>query len=290
MHNAVASELLEESHFLDLKREVKAGRAANKETARDLAQFAIDGGTVIIGLAESDGAVELSPERLEGLAERIELIARTNCDPPLAVISRSIPTAADPHVGYVIVHVPASPSAPHMVEGRYLGRGDKTKRYLSDAEVLRLHALRARREVDAETLLVAEFDRDPFNILRKRHQGHGFFVAEPAMPRRGMLLGLTDPPVDWNKVMTFVNQSHSPHNPAQQAIARVTTSGFRPDIGDLRTLDRRAAGVALSTYDIQQGRLISDQARIDGSAAELEIRDDGGLRIYPLVADQGLQR
>ena len=31
------------------------------------------------------------PQPLNGLAEQIEQIARTNCDPPLAVISRSIP-------------------------------------------------------------------------------------------------------------------------------------------------------------------------------------------------------
>lgn len=35
---AVADGLLEENHFLDLKREVGAGKAQNKETARDLAQ------------------------------------------------------------------------------------------------------------------------------------------------------------------------------------------------------------------------------------------------------------
>lgn len=45
---ALRADLLEENHFLDLKREVKVGKAQNKETARDLAQFAIDGGTVLI--------------------------------------------------------------------------------------------------------------------------------------------------------------------------------------------------------------------------------------------------
>jgi hypothetical protein len=122
---AVAHQLLEENHFLDLKREVSSGKPQNKETARDLAQFAIDGGTVVVGLKEhDDGSVEMVPQALNGLAERIEQIARTNCDPPLAVISRSISTAADPKVGYLVAHVPPSPSAPHMVEGRYIGRGD----------------------------------------------------------------------------------------------------------------------------------------------------------------------
>ena len=35
--------LLEETHYLDVKREISAGRGANKELARDLASFAVDG-------------------------------------------------------------------------------------------------------------------------------------------------------------------------------------------------------------------------------------------------------
>ena len=51
---ALDAGLLEENHFLDLQREVKSGKAPNKETARDLAQFAIDGGTVLVGIDELD--------------------------------------------------------------------------------------------------------------------------------------------------------------------------------------------------------------------------------------------
>lgn len=41
-------------------------------------------------------------------------------------------SSQQPSHGYLIVHVPPSGSAPHMVEHKYLGRGDKTKQYLSD--------------------------------------------------------------------------------------------------------------------------------------------------------------
>ena len=113
---AVAAELLEENHFLDLKREVAAGKAQNKETARDFAQFAVDGGTLIIGLEEADDeSILLSPQPLQGLPERIEQIARANCDPPLAIISRPIPTAADS-----VSHRPQriGPSAATAIETR----------------------------------------------------------------------------------------------------------------------------------------------------------------------------
>jgi hypothetical protein len=257
---------------------VKSSRALNRETARDLAQFAIDGGTVVVGLDElDDGTIEVVPQPLNGLAEQIEQIARANCDPPLAVISRSIPTEADLALGFLVVHVPPSPSAPHMVDGRYIGRGDKTKRYLADAEVLRLHARRASQEVDALQLLEAEFGRDPFD-MKGRQQAHGFFVAEPVSGRRNMLLGLTDPPLQFDKILAFTRRAMDPGLPAQAAVERL--GAFAPDLREMQTFDRRPSSVAMMTYDIDRGRQPRQLARVDVSAGELEIRDNGGLRIY----------
>jgi hypothetical protein len=53
----------------------------------------------------------------------------------------------------LIVEVPPSPLAPHMVDGKYHGRGDTVKHVLSDAEVERMHA---------EELIDREIARDPF--------------------------------------------------------------------------------------------------------------------------------
>lgn len=91
VRQAVAGDLLVENHYLELKRELPPGRAANRELARDLASFAVDGGTMLIGLDEhDDGTVTLAPQPLARLAERIEQVAATVPDPPLAVIT---PTA-----------------------------------------------------------------------------------------------------------------------------------------------------------------------------------------------------
>ena len=51
---AIRLGLLEEGHHLDLKREISAGRAANKELARDLASFAVDGGILLVGISEDN--------------------------------------------------------------------------------------------------------------------------------------------------------------------------------------------------------------------------------------------
>jgi hypothetical protein len=62
------------------------------------------------------------------------------------------------------VEVPPSPLAPHMVDGRYHGRGDSVKRVLTDTGIERLHAVRRARQVTVEELIDREIDRDPFPV------------------------------------------------------------------------------------------------------------------------------
>jgi hypothetical protein len=51
---AASQGLLEETHYLELKREIPAGKSENRELARDLASLAVDGGTLIVGVAEDE--------------------------------------------------------------------------------------------------------------------------------------------------------------------------------------------------------------------------------------------
>jgi hypothetical protein len=97
LSEAAQQGLLEESHYLDVKREISAGRGANRELARDLASFAVDGGTLIIGIGEDKEAnsLFLAPQPLSGLAERIEMVARTVPDPSRAVLCSSIRSDQD---------------------------------------------------------------------------------------------------------------------------------------------------------------------------------------------------
>ena len=130
--------LLEESHGLDLKRELGSGNAANKDLAKDIAAFSLDGGTILIGVDEDTSPPGLWPVPLDGLAERIEQIARMRVDEAVQIRTTVINSTSNAGHGYVVVHVPQSVRAPHMVDGRYYGRGDKTNRMLPNAEVVRL--------------------------------------------------------------------------------------------------------------------------------------------------------
>ena len=128
LETAAKDRHLVEKHGLELKRELPPGSdSSNKELARDLASLAIDGGLLIIGVDE-DKNYALTPVPLEGLAERVEQVAGSRIDEPLALDGViEIESAAKPSDGYLLVRVPASPRAPHMVDNRYWGRGDKTK-------------------------------------------------------------------------------------------------------------------------------------------------------------------
>ena len=172
--------LLSETHYLDCKRETGATPGDRKETARDLASFAIDGGALLIGVDENKASrtFSLAPQQLSGLAERVEDIAGAVIDPPLDVVPHEIESTQQQGSGYLLVEVRPSPFAPHMVNGVYYGRGEKKRIRLTDAQVLRHHAQRQATEERTQRMLDAEIARDPVPAA-ERNLGHLYLVARP---------------------------------------------------------------------------------------------------------------
>jgi predicted HTH transcriptional regulator len=127
---ALSEGTLSETHYLDAKATTGAANSDRRETAKDLASFALDGGALIIGVSEDKAAQEfsLSPINLAGLSEKIEQIATSRIDPPLHIRVTELPSAEGEGIGYLFVEVPPSPLAPHMVDNVYYARGDKTTR------------------------------------------------------------------------------------------------------------------------------------------------------------------
>lgn len=180
---------LTESHYLDFKRELPRTDSANRNLAIDIASLAVDGGILIIGVDDATSPPSLTPIDLTNLAERVTQVALTRPDEGVPVRTFPIESASQPQLGYLLIHVPASPRAPHMVDGRYYGRADKTNRILSNAEVVRLHALQhaAQRDVlaDARNALKALLgdtpDPPPMLLL----------LAEPTGAHHDPLVALT---------------------------------------------------------------------------------------------------
>ncbi|MEV0581139.1 ATP-binding protein [Streptomyces sp. NPDC050392] len=277
LQSAIDGGLLEESHRLDLKQALHATKGDNKELARDIASFAVDGGTLIIGIGEDkeNRTFFLAPQPLKGLGERVEQVARSLPDPPLAVVTTDIPSASDEEHGYLVVHIPASPAGPHMVDGRYHGRGDKTKHVLSDADVVRLHERRCSADQDALDLLQQQIEADP--LAGVGEQSHLFLVAQPLAARRDMLLKFTSDPQWGQRLNELIAQAHT----------RTVNEALHPHqvapalSGDASNGHRRTRGVAKASPNIGPGREYTPSGGWgDENAIELHIREDGGLRLY----------
>lgn len=272
IQEAISQGLLEETHFLDLKREVATGRAENKELARDLAQFAVDGGTLLIGVEEVKGAPPaLSPVALDGLSERVEQVARSVVDPPLFVTTTPLRSAANPEEGYLLVQVPASAMAPHMADGVYYGRGDKVRSRLSDAEVRRLHEGQRAGQDAVRGELVGHIGRDPVP-KDERAQAHLFAVAVPAVPRPEMLLGLTGADDAYRRLFNVLQRGGALPNGLGET--------FAPRLSSASSVQRRSDGMAM-TYGLTSGRVLEDRGygRFVEDVMEVEFTEDGTLRL-----------
>ncbi|GGZ88310.1 MULTISPECIES: AlbA family DNA-binding domain-containing protein [Streptomyces rochei group] len=286
LQDAVDGGLFEESHHLDLKKAPNS-KGDNKELARDLSSFAVDGGTLIIGVQENKESrtFGLAPQPLNGLPEKIEQVARTIPDPPLNILTEEIRAAADDGTGYLIVHIPASPVAPHMVDNRYFGRGDKTKYQMGDAEVVALHARRRNTEADTLALLRTEMDEDPLRDVGA--QSHLFLVAQPTAGRRDMCLPITGAQ-DWNmRLHTLISRVQK----NQTLRAALANHGFSPDLSHAHQGHRRARGVALSSSSLRSDRThVADGSWGEEDVIEVQLFEDGGLRLFMTRLSDNLNR
>jgi hypothetical protein len=115
-----------------------------------------DGGSLLYGVgqdAKKRFTVD-APFLLANVSERIDQIVQTSIAEPPTILIKMLPLEHDPTRGYVVVSIPASPRAPHMLiaaeKMRYYGRGSTGNRILAEAEVAALYARRERWEVDRD--------------------------------------------------------------------------------------------------------------------------------------------
>ncbi|WP_433952872.1 AlbA family DNA-binding domain-containing protein [Curtobacterium flaccumfaciens] len=262
----------DESHHLDVKASIGSSPRARKDTAKDLAAFAIDGGTLVIGVGEDKakkfgepGRFFLAPDDAGDEAVlRVEQIAQLAVVPPVIVRIRRI----DSHQsgkGYLFVEIPPSPQAPHMVDGKYYGRADRSNRVLHDAEVQRLIAARAAREGALLVELEAMQRDDPFPKAAEggRPLGHLYLIARPRTAEPGLADELIHGDDD-AAVRSLVRR-------VGQRIPRDLRSAMpAPTVASKE--QRRARGVAFTT--LGRGRTATDS---DRQAVDIEVQTDGTI-------------
>ncbi|GLZ00785.1 ATP-binding protein [Actinoplanes sp. NBRC 103695] len=192
---AATAGMLDESPWLDLKKELPAAGARerhNRELAKDIAAMAVDGGVLIIGITDDNSrAGEVLGVPIDGLADRVDLIARNGPSPSAAVRCTAIPDPGRPGMGCLLIEVPPSPVAPHMVDGYYWGRGDRGNRRLTDADVRRIMDGRRQHATDVADLLSQLEHRDPIPAAA-RQQAHLYLVVRPSTGAEDALVALLD--------------------------------------------------------------------------------------------------
>ena len=252
LNRAIENGLLGESHFVDIKRELPPP-PKNDRIAADLAAFSVDGGVIFVGVDEAGGTVQVSASPLAGLAERVEQIGLASVDPPVRVTTFTVET--EPGHGVLVIVVPPSPNAPHMVDGRYRGRGDRTNLVLTDADVVRIRG-DVQGHLDDAVDLLREWL--PNAMRGKRDTGPLLaMLARPSVVRQEMVLREWLPdPREWI-------QDKLLRGPLTTRLAE----RYSPDFYDSLTIAPRANGWGIS------------HAGEDWSELDLEIHEDGTLRL-----------
>jgi hypothetical protein len=162
--------------------------------------------------------------------------------------------------GYLVIEIPPSLSAPHMVEGRYWGRSERTKRQLSDPEVVQLHAARVGTADRINAALDAEIDREP-----QRGRSRMFLVAEPLLARDGLARDF---------VRGATRQMLQLANSADVSLP-ASVADWQASPSDMAYTVRRSQGIACTS--LSNGRTFKDE--IDEQyAVDLEVKISGLIR------------
>lgn len=153
--HAAISQRLHESPVLDAKREL----GSTKDLARHIAAMATDGGVLLYGVDEDGNGrlSEITPVDLADAEERISNVVRTGIHGTPRTHPISLEHQPGSGEGVLVLVVPKSPLAPHMVElggdnRFYCRRGTQTHR-MSGNEVDDLHAQRRQSREDARSIL-----------------------------------------------------------------------------------------------------------------------------------------
>lgn len=263
---AAAGGLLDESHWIDLKQELPPrNRAHNTELAKDLASLAVGGGLLLIGIEDRDShAGKVCGVELAGLADRVDHVARDRVHPSLVVRSQEIKDPDREGWGCLLVHIPPSAQAPHMVDYIYYGRGDRANIRLGDEQVRTIIEGRSRSRMDVLAELRRMADDDPI-MGDERRLGHLYLLAQPEVASEEIFLDLLAREDAMQVLQEIIAQIRRDRGS--------TTTGFEPDTHYLRHRIPRAEGMALTSYSAEDG------PNHEESLLELVIREDGGIRL-----------
>lgn len=260
---------LAETHWCDLKADL----GSNRESAKDMSAFSIDGGTIVIGIDEKkpDGEPR-HPVTLKGLPEKLEQIAQMSIHPPLQIVCTMI-ESGDDGKGYCLVHIPASALAPHQVDSVYYARSHVTTIRMSEPEVERLYQRRAQWTRDAGDMLAEFMAAGPQVGLV--HPPQLYMVARPVGGWPEMCQDLVSGP-DWQGK---IHQLKFNVRGEESVVRALTEAGMHPGTGGFLSnisMSEKTARGALLSNRMSPGLPVKDTSK----DRRLEISEDGGMRLF----------
>jgi hypothetical protein len=249
----------------------------SKDLAKDVAAMANNGGILLYGVGEDEHGrpTVTQPFKLAGTRERVDQIVWSSISEPPIIEVHAIPTEDDPSIGYLVVVVPASPRAPHMVtadgDNRFYGRRATGNVRLSEGEVARLYEQRLRREIDRKEV------PDEAAMLDET------IAAAPIDPhgRHAFLHLVARPMVLDEQLFDRARGEQQPERFLDSLISVAVSSEvysvpFSPDLHAATNYERRTDAWAVS-----QGLEAERRGSVDpGRILELEIGLDGSGRLF----------
>jgi hypothetical protein len=168
-----------------------------------------------------------------------------------------------------------------MVDGRYWGRGERTRYPLSDAEVQRYHQLALQGQRDAADLLDAEIGRDPAAAVGLKAHAHLFVIAQPV----GACADLLERVIGGAGRKGWHDFLHG--QVLSGSAGRRLSEPWWPDLPAIGNPTRRARGWALLSARMTAGRDVhvpgdfsALKLDVEKSLLDLEVNEDGGLRLF----------
>ena len=174
-----------ESASFEVKAQLPVS-ASNSDIAVDVAAMSTDGGVIIYGVIEDKVTVTYtaSPIPLQGVNDRISNIIVDTVKERVDFAVHLRPLASDSSMGYVVIDVPASVRAPHMVEVRgeyrYYGRAPGGNIRLTETQVAQLYERRRNASSNALRALDEAIACCPWPPDAER-RGDFHFVARPLL-------------------------------------------------------------------------------------------------------------
>jgi hypothetical protein len=249
-------------------------KGKSKDLAKDVAAMSINGGTLLYGVGEDAHGRPTVPKpfKIVGVRERVDQIVQASISEPPIIEVYTIPTSDDPSLGYLVVVLPPSPRAPHMVtaegDNRYYGRSATGNVRLSEAEIARLYEQRRQWEIDRKDKLGEANILDEAIALApiEPHKDYAFLhlIARPVLPDEDLI----DKASGDQHAVQFLNSLFS-----TAMSAEVYSTRYSPDLHELNNFERRAdgwvasRGLGVEWRDHKNPSLVLDfEIGLDGSS------------------------